>query len=134
MAPWFPCKRHTGLYRDVVRGAPRVLVLHFVASCKAILEAIIVLDVLVVELLLILVKIDNSFDLLCDGESLGGCLGERLLGAAAFSPIIRIALGLPWGSSSLMASFRPCSAIAFARSRRRRKVSLPRGFFRGKWS
>ncbi len=39
--------------------------------------------------------------------------------------------GLHWGSSSPMGSVRPPSAVAFAWSRRRRKVSSPRSFFRG---
>ena len=60
------------------------IVFHFIASGEAILEAVIILDVLVVKLLLILVKLADSFDLLCDG-------GERLFGAAAFSPIVQIA-------------------------------------------
>jgi len=79
-----------GLCRDIVRGAPCVLVFHFVASDKAVLEAVIILDVLVVELLLILVKLAGSFRLLCDG-------GERLLGVAAFGLIVRIALGVAFG-------------------------------------
>jgi len=112
MAPLFQCKRHAGSCRDVVRGAPCVLVFRFIASDEAFLKAVIVLDVLIVERLLILVKLADSFDFLCDR-------GGRLLGAAAFGPIIWIALGLPWGSLSPTASFRPCSASV--RSRRRRK-------------
>ena len=112
MAPLFQCKRHAGSCRDVVRGAPCVLVFRFIASDEAFLKAVIVLDVLIVERLLILVKLADSFDLLCDR-------GGRLLGAAAFGPIVRIALGLPWGSLSPTATFRPCSASV--RSRRRRK-------------
>ena len=38
-----------------------------VKNRKAVLEALIVIDVLVVKLLLILVKITDSVDLLCDG-------------------------------------------------------------------
>jgi len=68
MAPWFQCTSHTGSCRDVVRGAPCVLVFHFVTRGEAVLEAAIVLDVFVVELLLmILVELADSFDLLCDG-------------------------------------------------------------------
>ena len=85
-APLFQCESRTGSCRDVVRGAPCVLVFHFVASDDTVLKAVIVLDVLVVELLLILVKLADSFGLLCDG-------GEILLGAAAFGPIVPVALG-----------------------------------------
>ena len=90
MAPWFQCESHTGSCRDVVHGAPCVLVFHFIASSKAVLEAVIILDVLVVKLLLILVKLADSFDLLCEG-------GERLLGVAAFGPIVQIAWGVAVG-------------------------------------
>jgi hypothetical protein len=89
-APPFQCKSRTGSCHDAVRGAPCVLVFHVVASDEAVLKAVIVLDVLVVELLLILVELAGSFGLLCDG-------GEILLGAAAFGPIVRIALGVALG-------------------------------------
>jgi hypothetical protein len=82
----------------------RLLVLNLFASGKAVLEAIIVLDVFVIELLLIFVKIADSFGLLCDGGSLGGRLGERFLERP---PSAR-------SSGSPMASFRPCSAFACA--------------------
>ena len=97
ITPRFPCKHHTGLYRNVISGVPHVLILHFFASGEAFLKAILILDVLVVKLLLTLVKIADSFDLLCDEGSLGGRLGEGLFGAAAFGPIVRIALGVAVG-------------------------------------
>jgi len=50
-------------------------------------------------------------------------------GAGDAGPIVRIASEVVEEPTS---SFRPCSA--FVRSRRRRKVSAPRGFFRGDWS
>jgi len=53
--------------------------------------------ILTVELLLLFVEIADSFDLLCDGGSLGGCLGKGLLGAATFGLDVRIALGVAVG-------------------------------------
>jgi hypothetical protein len=134
MAPRFPCESHTGSYHNFVHGAPRVLVLHFVASGEAVLKAVIVLDVLVVEILLILVELANFFGLLGDGGSLGGCLGEGLLGAATFGPIVRVALGVAVGflefdgllPALLGDRLRPVEAAE--------EVSPPRGFFRGEWS
>ena len=87
--------------------------LRFVARGTAVLET--VLAVLVVGLLLIRVKL-LLVALLCDG---GG-----------FIVLGRASLGRPpsaRSSTSPMDSFRPCSVAAFPRSRRRRKVSSPRG-------
>jgi len=101
----------------------------------ATLKSIVVVVVLV-ELLLLRVEIANSVVLLGDG---GGfvVLGGAFLGRPpsdkwpASVRSFRSPWGSPWGSSSPMGSVRPHSAAAFARSMRRRKVSSPRGFFRG---
>jgi len=92
----------------------------------------IVIVVVLVELLLLRVEIATSVVLLGDGGGLRR-FGGRFLGAAAFGQaaglgrIVRIALGVALGVLE-SDGLRPA---AFARSMRRRKVSSPRGFFRG---
>jgi hypothetical protein len=101
----------------------------------ATLESIVVVIVLV-ELLLLRVEIARFRVLLGDG---GGfvILGGAFSGRPPFDkPTVSVRSsgspwGSPWGSSSPMGSVRPRSAVPFARSRQRRKVSSPRNFFQG---
>ena len=86
----------------------------FIARGNAGLEALVVLTV---DLLLLRGEITKSVILLGDGRGLRR-LGGRFPGAAAFGPILRIALKLH--------GIRPAVL-----GRQRRKVSSPRGFFRG---
>jgi len=81
----------------------------FVARGNAGLEALVILAV---DLLLLRGEITKSIVLLGDGRGLRR-LGGRFPGAAAFSPILRIALELD------------------GLRKQRRKVPSPRGFFRG---
>jgi hypothetical protein len=105
------------------------------ATAVGPLESIVVVLVLV-ELLLLRVKIARSCVLLGDGGGLrrpGGTLSGR---PPSDKPPVSVRLtgspwGSPWGSLSPMGSVRPRSAVAFAQSRQRRKVSSPRNFFRG---
>jgi hypothetical protein len=125
--------------RFVARSIARLIVVFLgvtavgpIVCDGATLESIVVV-VVVVELLLLRVKIASSGVLLGDG---GGLRRPLLRAAPSDKPPVSVRSsgspwGLPWGSSSPMGSVRPRSAVAFARSRRRRKVSSPRSFFRG---
>jgi hypothetical protein len=89
----------------------------FVVSGNAFGVELLIVDVVLVELLLLRGEIAKSVILLGDGRGLRR-LGGRFPGAAAFGPILRIALKLH--------GIRP-AVLGW----RRRKVSSPRGFFRG---